>query len=134
VLLLLAAAAVEISTLVTSTITPQFSITPMPPANTVYLAISVVLAVAAVGMAVAAKVKWHVLLLLAALLYPYAVQLGFVATGGNTNLIGNPTPLHLVSLYVPLLVFAWGAIVIPMLRASAVDEDAVAWTQGSPPR
>jgi len=127
VLLLLTAAAVQISTLTFDTTGPQVSVVPSPRVNAVYLVISVMLAVAAVSMAVTMKVNRYVLPLLAVLLYPYALQLAFTATGGNTHLIGNPTPFHLASLYLPLLVFAWAAIVIPILRApAATDETGLA--------
>ena len=69
---------------------------PQPSAATLYLAGSVVLAVAAVVLAVVWKLNRYLLLLLAAMLWPYAIQLAFVSTGGTTDLLGNPTPLHLV--------------------------------------
>ena len=66
-----------------------------------YLAGSALLAVATVVLAAAWKLNPYILFLLAAAVYPYAIQLAFVSTGGNTDLLGNPTPLHLAALYVP---------------------------------
>ena len=42
--------------------------------------------------------------------WPYAIQLAFVSTGGSTDLLGNPTPLHLVALYLPPVLFACGVL------------------------
>jgi hypothetical protein len=81
-----------------------------PSMATVYLAGSVVLAVAAVVLAVAWKLNRYFLLLLAAMFWPYAIQLAFVSTGGSTDLLGNPTPLHLVALYLPPVLFACGVL------------------------
>jgi hypothetical protein len=42
--------------------------------------------------------------------WPYAIQLAFTVTGGSTDLLGNPTPAHLTALYLPLVLFASGAV------------------------
>ena len=82
-----------------------------PSAAMLYLAGSVVLAVAAVVLAAVWKLNRYLLLLLAAMLWPYAIQLAFVSTGGNTDLLGNPTPLHLGALYLPPVLLACGTLV-----------------------
>ena len=111
VVLLVVAASVHVSTFRYDTMTfPGRLLLPQPSVATVYLAGSVVLAVAAVVLAVVWKLNHYFLLLLAAMFWPYAIQLAFVSTGGTTNLLGNPTPLHLVALYLPLMLFAGGVL------------------------
>jgi hypothetical protein len=107
VMLVVVAAAVHVSTLRYDTMTfPGRLLAPQPSVATIYLAGSVVLAVAAVVLAVVWKLSPYLLLLLAAMFWPYAIQLAFVSTGGSTDLLGNPTPQHLVALYLPPLLFA----------------------------
>jgi hypothetical protein len=107
VMLVVVAAAVHVSTLRYDTMTfPGRLLAPRPSVATIYLAGSVVLAVAAVVLAVVWKLSPYLLLLLAAMFWPYAIQLAFVSTGGSTDLLGNPTPQHLVALYLPPLLFA----------------------------
>ena len=107
VVLVVVAAAVHVSTLRYDTMTfPVRWLLPLPSVATVYLAGSVVLAVAAVVLAVVWKLTPYLLLLLAAMFWPYAIQLAFVSTGGSTDLLGNPTPQHLVALYLPPVLFA----------------------------
>ena len=111
VVLVVAAAAVHVSTFRYDTMTfPGRLLLPQPSVATVYLAGSVVLAVAAVVLAVVWKLNRYFLLLLAAMFWPYAIQLAFVSTGGSTDLLGNPTPLHLVALYLPPVLFACGVL------------------------
>ena len=111
VVLLVAAAAVQLSTFLYDAWDSRWFLQPTPPSRvTVYLAGSAVLAVAAVVLAAAWKLNPYVLLLLAVAVYPYAIQLAFVSTGGNTDLLGNPTPLHLAALYVPPVLFACGTV------------------------
>jgi hypothetical protein len=57
--------------------------------------VSVVLAVVAASLAVVLKMNRYFLLLLAAMFYPYVMQLAFPTTSSDTNLIGHPTPGHL---------------------------------------
>jgi hypothetical protein len=83
---------------------------PQPSAATVYLAGSVVLAGAALALVVVWKLSPYFLLLLAAMFWPYAIQLAFVSAGGTTDLLGNPTPLHLAALYLPPVLFACGVL------------------------
>lgn len=111
VVLLVAAAAVQLSTFLYDAWDSRWFLQPTPPPKvTVYLAGSAVLAVAAVVLAAVWKLNPYVLLLLAVAVYPYAIQLAFVSTGGNTDLLGNPTPLHLAALYVPPVLFACGTV------------------------
>jgi hypothetical protein len=107
VVLVVTAAAVHVSTFRYDLMTfPGRFLVPQPSVSTVYLAGSVVLAVAAVILAAVWKLSPFFLLLLAAMFWPYAIQLAFVSTGGTTDLLGNPTPLHLVALYLPPVLFA----------------------------
>jgi hypothetical protein len=111
VVLVLAAAAVHVSTFRYDTMTfPGRLVVPQASTVPVYLAASVGLAVAAVALAVVWKLNRYLLLLLAAMFWPYAIQLAFVSTGGSTDLLGNPTPLHLVALYLPPVLFACGVL------------------------
>jgi hypothetical protein len=111
VVLAVTVAAVHVSTFRYDTMTfPGRLLPPQSSAATIYLAGSTVLAVAAVVLAVVWKLNRYFLLLLAAMLWPYAIQLAFVSTGGSTDLLGNPTPLHLVALYLPPVLFACGVL------------------------
>lgn len=105
--LLLAAAAVQVSTLMYDAASPL----PLPgsPAP-VYFAVSVVLAAAAAGVAVAVKMNRYFLLLLAAMFYPYVMQLAVPAHGSGGNLMGSPTPAHLALLFIPPLLLACWAL------------------------
>jgi hypothetical protein len=107
VVLAVAAAAVYVSTFRYDMSTfPGRLLAPQPSVATIYLAGSVVLAVAAVVLGVVWKLSPYLLLLLAAMFWPYAIQLAFVTTGGTTDLLGNPTPRHLLALYLPPVLFA----------------------------
>ncbi len=111
VVLVAAAAAVHVLTFRYDMMTfPQRLLVPQPTGAPVYLAGCVVLAVAAVVLAVVWKLSPYLLLLLAAMFWPYAIQLAFVSTGGTTDLLGNPTPQHLVALYLPPVLFACGVL------------------------
>ena len=81
---------------------------PRPPDTSGYLVLSVVFAAAAVGLAVGLKLDRYFLLLLAAMFYPYAMQLAFSGTfrPSSTDLLRNPTPGHLALLFVPPLLLA----------------------------
>jgi len=98
--LLLAAAAVQASTLMYDATSPP--VWPSSPATPVYLVISVVLAVAAATLTVALKMNRYFLVLLAAMFYPYALQLGFPADNSNLP--------HMTLLYLPPLLLACVAI------------------------
>lgn len=111
VVLLVVAASVHVSTFRYNTMTfPGRLLPPQPSAALIYLAGGAVLAVAAVVLAVVWKLNPYILLLLAAMFWPYAIQLAFVSTGGTTDLLGNPTPLHLITLYLPPVLFACGVL------------------------
>ena len=110
VVLLVAAGAVQVSTVAYDAMTPFWRRAMFPPEVTIYLAGSVVLAAAVLAAAVVWKLNWSFLLILAAMSWPYAIQLAFTATGGSTNLLGNPTPAHLAALYLPPVLFACGTV------------------------
>jgi hypothetical protein len=113
VVLLLTAAAVQFSTLWSQT-TSGFAGRWISPASTLatpFLVISIVLAVIAAGLAVAWKVNRYFLLLLAVVLYPYALQLAVPGNSSSGDLIGSPTPAHLALLFLPpLLLACWAAL------------------------
>lgn len=110
VVLAVAAAAVHVSAFRYDAITLPGRVVPLPSVTTVYLAGSVVLAVATVVLTGVWKLSRYFLLLLAAVFWPYAIQFAFVSTGGTTDLLGNPTPQHLVALYLPPVLFACGVL------------------------
>jgi hypothetical protein len=105
--LLLAAAAVQVSTLMYDAMSPLTRIlTRTPPDTTVYVAVSVALAVAAASLAVVFRLNRYFLLFLAVMVYPYVLQL-VPPNSSSGNLIGLPTPQHLTVLFLPaLLAFA----------------------------
>lgn len=111
VVLIVVAAAIQLSIFMYDTAGHLFVLQPAPsPTVTVYLVSSAGLAGVAVVLAVIWKLNWYLLLFLAVMVYPYAMQLAFAATGGTTNLLGNPTPLHLAALLLPPLLFACGVV------------------------
>jgi hypothetical protein len=111
--LLPAAAFVQVTTLLQYA-TSAVRWGPRPPDTSGYLVLSVVLAAAAVALAVALKLNRYFLLLLAAMFYPYLVQLAFSRAlrpvASSTNLLRNPTPAHLAVLFVPPLLLACWAM------------------------
>jgi hypothetical protein len=116
VVLLLVAAAVQVSTLrYDATSGPAVVFGPPPAKTTVYLVVSVVLAVAAVALAVVLKMNRYFLLLFLALLYPYAMELALSPGSSSSDLIGSPTPVHLVVLYLPGVLLA-GAVMFIAVR------------------
>jgi hypothetical protein len=115
--LLLLAGAVQASTLWYATTSPLVRIlSGGPPHTWVYAVIGVVLAVGAVTAAVAVRVNRYFLLLLAALFYPYVMQLAYPANSSNDNLLGHPTPRHLAVLFVPPLLAAGAAVLTAAAR------------------
>jgi hypothetical protein len=128
VVLLVVAAAVQVSTLVYAVTGPPVGFLLRQPSDAViYLVISLVLTAAAVTLTVVLRVNWYVRLLLAVMFYPYAIQVAFsvISTRANgfvgTNLIGYPTPSHLALLYLPPVLLACAAITIAVTpRRSAV--------------
>jgi len=85
-----------------------------PPDISGYLVIGTVLAIAAAGSALALKVNRYLLLLLAAMFYPYAIQLAssgiFSPDRIGANLLRMPTPAHLALLFAPPLLLACGGM------------------------
>jgi hypothetical protein len=112
VVLLVGAAAVQLSTfLYDARSTPWWLSGGAPPAPpTVWLVSSVVLAVAAVILAVAWKLSRYLLMLLAVMCYPYAMQLAFTPSSSGSDLLGSPTPVHLAALFLPPVLFACGTV------------------------
>ncbi len=107
--LLPAAAFVQVTTLLQYATSPLVRLWgPRLPDTSGYLVLSVVFAAAAVALAVALKLNRYFLLLLAAMFYPYVMQLAFSAAlrASSTNLLRNPTPAHLAVLFVPPLLLA----------------------------
>ena len=117
--LLLAAAAVQVSTLLYDAASPPVSFVTPRSLAAVYFAVSVVPAVAAAGVTVAVKMNRYFLLLLAAMFYPYVVQLAVPATSSSSNLIGSPTPAHLALLFIPPLLLACAAILTAVTPLSS---------------
>jgi hypothetical protein len=85
-----------------------------------YLVIGVVLAIAAAALALARKVNRYLLLLLAAMFYPYGIQLAsagiFSPDRIGTDLLRMPTPGHLALLFAPPLLLACGGILTAATR------------------
>ncbi len=54
--------------------------------------------------------------LLAVMAYPCAVQLAFSAAF-HADLLGNPTPGHLLALFLPPVLFALGVLLSAAVRA-----------------
>ena len=81
-----------------------------------YLVLSAALAVVTVALVVVLKLSWYFLLLLAALFYPYAMQLAFSGVFrdrvSSTNLLRLPTPGHLTVLFVPPVLLACAVLLI----------------------
>jgi hypothetical protein len=115
--LLLVAAAVQASTLLYDAADPIVRIvSPRPPDTLIYFLVTVVLAVAALIAAVAARVNRYFLLLVAAMLYPYVMQIGFPSNSSSNDLLGHPTPGHLVLLFLPPVLVAGVATVTAVVR------------------
>ena len=123
--LLPAAAFVQVSTLLLYATSPIMFRGLRSPDTSGYLVLSVVFAAATVVLAVALKMNWYFLLLLAAMFYPYAMQLAFSGAfrsssgvfrpGFGTDLLRLPTPAHLAVLFVPpVLLACW--VVLTAIR------------------
>jgi hypothetical protein len=112
VVLLVAAAAVQASTLMYDAVTFPARMVIRSPDITAYLVISIALTLVAAFLAVALKLSRYLWLLLTAMLYPYAMQVAFSLKSVQANLIGNPSPPHLALLYTPPLLLACGAVLI----------------------
>ena len=111
VILLVVAAAVQVSTFMYDATSPGVRwLAPRPSGLTVYLVSSVALAAAAVILVLAWKLSRYFLLLLAVMCYPYAMQLAFTPSSSGGDLLGSPTPVHLTALFLPPVLFACGTV------------------------
>lgn len=79
-----------------------------------YLAASIVLGTAAAGVAMARKTDRYLLIPLAVMFYPYAVQLA--QSGWSGNLLRLPSPGHLAVLFGPPLLAAAAFLAASLLR------------------
>ena len=111
VVLLVGAAAVQLSTfLYDARMRPLFLGGAPPSRPTVWLVSSVVLAVAAVILVLAWKLSRYLLLLLAVMCYPSAMELASTPSSSGGDLLGSPTPAHLAALFLPPVLFACGTV------------------------
>jgi hypothetical protein len=111
VVLLVGAAAVQLSTFLYDARSRPLFLGGAPPSRpTVWLVSSVVLAVAAVILALAWKLSRYFLLLLAVMCYPYAMELASTPSSSGGDLLGSPTPAHLAALFLPPVLFACGTV------------------------
>ena len=130
--LLPAAAFVQVSTLLLYATSPLVRFGGLrSPDTSGYIVLSVVFAAAAVALAVALKLNRYFLLFLAAMFYPYAMQLAFsgafrlssrvFSPGFGTNLLRLPSPAHLALLFVPpVLLACWVVLTAIRPRRSRV--------------
>lgn len=117
VVLLLAAGAVQASTLLyDATGGPVRFLSPKPPLMWAYFAIGVTLAAAALIVAVILRMNRWFLLLLAAMFYPYVVQVAFPANSSSSDLLGSPTLAHMAVLFGPPLLVAGAAVIMAAMR------------------
>jgi hypothetical protein len=114
VVLLLAAAAVQASTLSFDQAVP-FTL-PGLPDNPVFLIVAVGASVLAATAAAAARLNWYLAALLAAALYPWVVRAGSRVGGAPTGLLWVFWPGHLVLIFGPPLVLACGAVLADFLH------------------
>ena len=111
VVLLVGAAAVQLSTFWYDARSRPWFLGGAPPVRpTVWQVSSVVLAVAAVSLALAWKLSRYFLLLLAVMCYPYAMELAFTPSSSGSDLLGSPTPVHLAVLFLPPVLFACATV------------------------
>jgi hypothetical protein len=112
IVLLLAAGAVQASTLRYDATTPIMGTLSHDATPSVSLVVTVVLAVAALAVAGLLRVNRYFLLLLAAMFYPYVMQLAYPTNSSSGDLLGHPTPAHLAVLFGPPLLVAAAAVII----------------------
>lgn len=120
VVLLLLAAAVEVSVLAYQAAQPDARLITQGPRSLAwgYVAVSCALTAAALVVVPITKLGWRFLPLLAALLYPYAVILATTPPASSgSDLIGSPTPMHLTLLFLPSLLLACYLVVKTLLNA-----------------
>jgi hypothetical protein len=91
-------------------------------ANWLYCVVGLLLVSTAVDVAVVVKMNRCLLLLLAAMLYPYVVSLADASSSSGGQLIRVSTPTHLAVLYGPsLLAAGWAALTaVAPLRSRAL--------------
>jgi hypothetical protein len=65
------------------------------------------------------RVNRYFLLLLAAMFYPYVMQLAYPTNSSSGDLLGHPTPAHLAVLFGPPLLVAATAVIIAATRRRA---------------
>jgi hypothetical protein len=120
VVLLLAAAAVQASTLRYYASVPISGIlSPRPPGMLIYVVVTAVLVAAALIATLAARLSRYILLLLAAMVYPYVVQVAFPANSTSGDLLGHPTPSHLTLLFLPPVLVAVLIVITAVVRGPA---------------
>jgi hypothetical protein len=115
---LLAAGAVQASTLQYDATAPIMGILPRE-APSIYLIVTIVLAVAALVVAGLLRMNRYFLLLLAVMFYPYVMQLAYPTNSSSDDLLGNPTPAHLAVLFGPPLLVAAATVIIAAARRRA---------------
>jgi hypothetical protein len=127
IVLVLAAAAVQVSTIVVTRtwVLPFFGQQARPTAYS-YLVIAAALGVASAGLAATFRLNEYFLLMLAGFLYPWVVQVVTSAAGGSVLLgrmwIAVPSTLvPLAYLYIP-----------PLLLACAVTARVIRWRRAGP--
>jgi hypothetical protein len=120
VVLLLAAGAVQASTFWYDAANPLVQIvSPRPPGTLIYLLVTAVLVVAALVAAAVARLSRYFLLLLAAMLYPYVMQLALAGNGLHDNLLGHPTSTHVTLLFVLPVLVAILIVITAVVRGHA---------------
>jgi hypothetical protein len=130
--LFLAAVAVQVSTLMYAATSPLARIFfPRPPDVSTYATISILLAVAVVGLSVIMRLDRYLLPLLGVMFCPDATQLAYPTSSSSDNLIGHPTLAHLALLFFPPLLVACAALVsavmplrVPAAQPSGPDHAA----------
>lgn len=92
----------------------QVRVLALPARPRDFLAASIVLGAAAAGVAMIGKMDRYLLIPLAVMFYPYAVQLA--QSGGSGNLLRLPSPGHLAVLFGPPLLAAAAFLAAGLIR------------------
>lgn len=116
VIVLLAAATVQAATLRSDAKGPVAQLLILHPHALLWGVVSLVLAAVTLGTAAVLRSNWYLLLLLAVMAYPLALQLTYPMSSSSGDLIGHPTPVHLAMLYLPPLLLSGGAILFALWR------------------
>jgi hypothetical protein len=109
--LLAAAAAVQTATFLYDASGRPMTLAATQPHSVIYLVVSLVLAVAAAGLALVLKTNRYFMLLVVAMAYSFVMELAGPSNNSGGDLIGYPTPIHLIILFLPPLLVALGAII-----------------------